>query len=711
VKTPTILQMEATECGAVALAIILAYYGRFVPLEELRVQCGVSRDGSKALNVLKAARHYGLIAEGMRGEPQNLYQAKFPCIVFWKFNHFVVVEDIQKNSVFINDPESGRRVVDSLEFNKSFTGIILALKPGLDFEQKGEAPSTFRGLRNRIRSSMPAISFLILISIMLIVPGIVIPGLSKIFIDNVLLQGIHQWLVLLLSGFFITAVFRAILSWLQAYYLLRLDLKLMLTGSARLLWRVLRLPIVFFEQRYAGDIVERLGGNERIASILANDLSSSVVSLFSIFFFAIIMFLYDWRLTVIGLITASANLFILYKMSTRLKDTSRQFLQERGKLFGIEISGIRAMETLKSSALDNHFFKRWAGNHAKIVDMQQKLNLYHLVVSTVPTLLSSLTTVIILGLGSYRVMEGALTVGTLVAFQSLLASFNAPVTTLLGIGTKIQEVQGDIARMDDVLQSQEDVGFHLSVPESIVVPKTAPSIVLKEVSFGYSPLDPPLFQNLNLTLKSGGQIAIVGATGSGKSTIAKLVCGLYSPWSGEILIDGHPLTEVSKEYLANVLGFVDQDILLFEGTVRDNLTLWDPLIPIHDLERATQDACVFEVLQKRELGFDAILEEGGQNFSGGERQRLEIARALVRNPKILVLDEGTSNLDAIIEQKIVENLKRRGYGLLMITHRLSTILDSDSIIVLAGGKIIEQGTHTELMKENGHYATLIARAL
>lgn len=705
IKTPTVLQMEAAECGATALGIILGYYGRFVPLEELRVACGVSRDGSKAVNMLQAARKYDLIATGAQGDIDTLKELEYPFIIHWSFNHFVVVEGMDKHRVYLNDPARGRRAVFYTEFSKAFTGIILLLKPGPLFKPGGTKPSIWRSLKKRLARTKNDLVFLLLASIAVTLPGMIIPGFSKIFIDEILVQGLNNWLILLLTGLFLTAGLRAIMSWLQQTYLLNLEIKLILMGSAQFLHHVLRLPLLFFDQRYAGDILERVEANDRIATLLSGDLNNSIVGLISMVFYAIIMFLYDWKLTLIGLFFAFCNFVILYLVGQRLQDNSRRFLQERGKLSGIEINGLQVIETLKTMGLEDRFFKTWAGYHTKTINSQQELALLGQILQTLPALLTGLTNVIILGYGSYLIIQGQISVGTLVAFQSLLLMFNSPLLGLLGVGSKLQEIQGDIARLDDALTQPEDIRYGISRSTS---EKTAEKggLEFKNVSFGYSPLEPPIIKDFNLSLKPGSRIAIVGTTGSGKSTLVKLACGLYQPWEGSIVINDEPLDTISPERLSKLLSFVDQDVFLFEGNVSDNLTLWGSA-PDADLKRATHDAAIDDVIQNRPNHFESPVLEKGANFSGGERQRLDIARALVKNPAILILDEATASLDAVTELNIMNNLKNKNYSLIMIAHRLSAIRDFDNIIVLNKGSIVEQGTHEGLLSINGHYARLI----
>lgn len=718
IKTPLVLQMETSECGAAALGIILAYYGRYVPLEELRVACGVSRDGSKAINMVKAARLYGLIAQGVRGEPETLPELKFPFIVFWQFNHFVVVEDIQPDLIFINDPAIGRSAISPKEFNRSFTGIVLEFEPGPDFKPGGAPPNIYNSIEERLKGSKLAIIYIILASLTLVFPGIVIPGLSKVFIDEILVQQQYNWLVLLLLGIFLTALLRSLLEFLLEYHIIRLHLKVMLSQSARFLWHCLRLPIAFFEQRTAGDIESRIASNESMASLIADDISKSAVEVFNLILYAIVMFLLDWRLSVIGIIATSFNAVLLYFASDRLQNINRVYVQEEGKLAGLEMNMLAAIETVKSSALDNHLFKRLTGNHAKIIQTEQGIELTHLVLLNLPLFISGFCMALILGVGSFRIMEGFLTVGTLVAFQSIYQSFNEPIHTLLGVGSKIQEIRGEIIRLDDVQKQACDPRYLITeeVNEAskemcFDAEQMPPTLLIQDLSFGYSPLDPPILENISLSLAPGQRIAVVGETGAGKSTLLKLIAGFYEPWQGEILIGNQNLKSLTPSELASLVSFVDQDIVFFEGSLRDNLTLWDDSIHDEQLIKACQDAEIWEVIESRDKMLDTAILENAQNFSAGERQRLEIARALVHNPKILILDEGTSSLDSITEYKIQKNLRNRSLSLFFITHRLNVIQKSDNIIVIEQGKIIEQGSHEQLMRQEGKYRELYDKSL
>jgi NHLM bacteriocin system ABC transporter peptidase/ATP-binding protein len=700
--------MEATECGAAALGIVLAHYGKFVPLEELRQACGVSRDGSKANNMVRAARGYGLEAKGLKRQLARLADLKLPAILFWNFNHFLVLEGFGRGKVYLNDPAQGPRVVTVAELNQSFTGVVLTFEPGPGFEKSGHPSRMLPTLRQWLSRSRGPVAFAIVAGLALVVPGLVIPVFSRVFVDEVLMRGATDWTKPILIGMAITGALRAALTWLQRATLLRLETKLAVANSARFLWHVLRLPIDFFHQRYAGEIANRVQLNDRVSRLVSADLTSTAIDLVTVLFYLLVMLSYDPVLTTVGVALTALNAVALRLVSRRRTDESHKLQRAQGQLMGVSMGGLQAMETIKASGAEGEFFAHWAGVHAKSNEATQNLGVLGAYLNVVPTLLVALTSATILGVGAYRVMDGHLSIGMLVAFQSLMASFQGPVGKVVMMAGTLQEMGASLARIEDVFRYPIDQALQSvdAVRDDARV-KLEGHVELRNVTFGYSRLDGPLIEGFNLVVKPGARVALVGSSGSGKSTVARLVCGLYEPWAGEILFDGKPRTAWPRSLLTSSIGVVDQDIVMFRASLRDNLTLWDSTVSDAELVEAARDAAILDDIMVRPSGFDSSLDEGGGNFSGGQRQRLEIARALTQNPSVLVLDEATSALDANTEKVIDDNLRRRGATCLIVAHRLSTIRDCDEILVLERGKVTERGTHEALVAANGAYARLI----
>lgn len=714
VRTPTLLQMEAVECGAAALGIILSYYGRLVPLPELRRECGVSRDGSKASNVLKAARNYGLNAKGFKKPIKALYEIDPPFIVFWNFNHFLVVEGFGKDRVYLNDPATGPRTVTPEEFNQAYTGVVLILEPGEDFTRGGQKKGIVAALGSRLASSQGAIAFSLLAGLFLTLPRLAVPAFTQVFVDEILVQGREDWLRPLLLGMAITALLQGFLALLRLTYLRRLLVKLSVSLSGHFLWHTLRLPVGFYAQRFAGEISSRTQLNDKVAQVLSGRLATTLIDTVMMVFYALIMFLYDWLLTLIAIFFAVLNFVALQSLSRRRVDANTRLAQESGKVSGVAISGIQGIETVKASGVESDLFAKFAGYYAKTTNAQQELGIPTQFLTMLPLLLTALATASVLVVGGLRVMNGTLSIGMLVAYQTLTQQFLAPVNNLVNFGSTVQELEADLNRLDDVLENPVDPEANrINEAEGLLSIPSRDSfqlqgyVTLQNITFGYSRLDAPLIENFSFHVKPGQRVALVGGSGSGKSTIAKLVTGLYLPWEGVILLDGIPREQIPRSVLSNSLAMVEQEIFLFAGTVRENLTLWDPTVPEADLIRACKDAEIHDLILNLSGGYDAPLNEGGMNLSGGQRQRLEIARALVRNPAILVLDEATSALDAETELLIDHNLRRRGCSCIVVAHRLSTIRDCDEIIVLERGRVVQRGTHEELRQQKGTYVQLV----
>lgn len=710
VLTPTLLQMEAVECGAAALGIILRHNNLWLPLEQLRLECGVGRDGSKASNLLKAARRYGMDGKGIRCELDALLRLKPPVILYWNFNHFLVYEGITDGVVYLNDPATGPRRVTMEELEASFTGVALVVEPGANFAPGGEKPSLAAALRRRVSGFEIGLSFALLTGLLVILPNIVNPAFTRVFIDEYMVADKADILRPLLSTMAVSIFFMTLLISLQRHFLLRLETKLALTTSAKFFTHVIQLPMEFFSQRFAGEIGSRVMINDKVAKVLSDKMVTTGLDMMALIFFAIVMIQYDLWLTLACVFFALFNVIGMKIVQRPRVDASFRVLQERGKMMGTSMNGVQMIETLKATGGENEFFSRWGGYQAKTISAEQEMDFYGQTLSAVPPFTKALISATILGLGGWRVMEGHLTIGLLVAFQSLMDGFTKPITSFVTFGNALQETGSDLNRLDDVLRYDIDPAYRMTEfdPRFNATIKLTGLLEVRNLSFGFNPLAPPLIENLSFTVRPGQRVALVGGSGSGKSTVSKIVAGLFRPWSGEILFDGVPRDKIPRRLLHNSIAMVDQDIFMFEGTVRDNLTMWDSGVPDSHITQACKDAAIADIIAGRQGGLSSTVAEGGANFSGGQRQRLEIARSLVNSPSLLILDEATSALDPSTEEQIDQHLRRRGCSCLIVAHRLSTIRDCDEIIVLEYGKVVERGSHESMKNAGGPYSKLIS---
>lgn len=708
-KTPTVLQMEAVECGAAALGIVLGYYGLVLPLEKLRLECGVSRDGSKASNMLKAARRLGLEAAGFRATAEGLRDKEFPLIIHWNFNHFLVLEGFKGDSVYLNDPAAGHRTVTWEEFSAAFTGVAIRMKPGPQFQIDGSSPGMVSVLARRFHGQERSLLFVLLIGIGLIVPGLAIPVFSQVFMDDILSQQHPEWMFNLLLAMGIAVLVQGMLTWLRSWCLTRWQGALTIGESSRFFWHLLRLPMEFFQQRYSAEVASRVQFNEAVAGVLTGQAATAILDVGIAVFYLVLLFQYNVSLTLIGMAFSLINIGVLYFAFRWMTEQLMKIQQDAAKAYGTAIAGIQSIETLKAGGNEGDFFVKWAGYQSKLLGAVQRVELSAEALMLAPAFLSGLNTAMIMAVGGFQIMDGLMTVGIFVAFQNLMGRFQEPLNKLLSLSQSLQTTQMQMQRLDDVQRYPRDkANFPGSSPEPIGKDKLSGRVELRKVSFGYSRLEAPLIEDFDLTIEPGRWVALVGGSGSGKSTVAKLVSGLYQPWLGEVMFDGLPRGQIPREVITNSVAAVDQDIVLFSGSVADNLSLFDSTIQRYEIVQAAKDAAVHDDIVGLKGGYDAEVDEGGRNFSGGQRQRLEIARALAGKPSVLILDEATSALDPLFEQKITDNIRRRGCACLVVAHRLSTIRDCDEIIVMKDGKVVQRGRHEDMMAMDGPYRELVA---
>ena len=707
VKVPVVMQLEVLECGAASLTMIMHYYQKWIPLEQARVDCGVSRDGATVKNIVRAANSYGMIAKAWRLEPDDLLEeGPFPCIVHWGFNHFVVLCGFKGKNAIINDPARGRVSVPWEEFDSQFTGICVTFEPGESFVPSGKPKSPFSYARERLKGTSAAVTFVILTTTISSLIGIIRPVFSRIFLDRLLTGQNPDWIIPFTVAMSVFALINIIVLWIAAVYSVRIQGKLAAIGSSSYLWKVLRLPMQFFDQRLAADISDRQATNASIAGTLVNTFAPLILNALMMFFYLIVMLRYSPIMTAVGIGAILINTGISVLISNKRVNISRVQMRDSAKLSSTTASGIRMIETIKSSGAENGYFGRWSGFQASVNKQDVKYARLNAFLGTIPTVITQVANIAILGIGVTYVLQGNFTIGMVMAFQGFLSSFMSPASSLISAGQSIQEMTTQMERIEDVMSYPVDTVFEPREKEG-EYQKLTGEIEMKNITYGYSKLNEPLIQNFNMKVHPGQKIAFVGRSGCGKSTLAKLLSGLYQPWSGEILFDGIPISEIDRNVFTGSVAVINQDITLFADTIAANIKMWDDSIEDFEMILAARDAGIHDDIVQRDNGYRHKMLESGKDFSGGQRQRIEIAHGLTQDPTICILDEATSALDAKTEYEVVKSISDRCITCIIIAHRLSTIRDCDEIIVLDRGVVVERGTHEELYAKNGAYTRLV----
>lgn len=702
-KTPTVFQMEATECGAASLSMIFGYFGKFLPLEQMRIETGVSRDGCNAGNIMRAAKRFGLECRGFRREPEALREIETPCIIHWNFNHFVVFEGFKKGFAYLNDPAVGRRKLTLEELDEGFTGIVLTFKLTDAFEKEKKKNTAWTLIAGRLKGQYGVLFKLFYVGLLLVFPGLILPVLSQVFIDDILVGGYTDWITKILVFMGCLVVLKAGLHYYRDLVLQKLRSKMTLTSGMGFLAHMLRLPMSFFDQRYAGDLVNRMQNNTELSEFLAGDLAETILNILIAVFYLAILFIYSPLMTLIGLLNVAVLIAVVILSKQFISNASIKQQMSGGKLYGAVCAGLSITDTLKASGAESEYVSRVLGYHVKNANLVQEQTRFQKIISAIPSAAGNITAVLHLLVGGILVIHGSISMGMLTAFCSLFDSFIEPVNSLVTFAQKIQTLKASINRVEDVQKYPADSRYAEEGHTEQARKKLNGEIELQDISFGYSTLNPPLVEHFTFHLNSGESIAFVGPSGCGKSTVSKVISGLYRPWGGQICMDGKPMSQIPKECLTASIATVSQNITLFTGSIRDNLTMWNKAILEEDMIAAAKDACIHDFIISCPGGYDYNLTENATNISGGQRQRLEIARALATKPSILIMDEATSALDPIVEKQVMDNIKRRGCTCVIVAHRLSAIRDCNQIVVMRDGKIVQQGNHRSLMAAEGGY--------
>ena len=708
-KVPVIMQMEALECGAACLCMIAAYYGKWINLPKVRTDCGVSRDGSVAKNILVAARSYGFDATGYKLEPSDIAEMTLPAIIHWNFNHFVVLTkiDYNKKKAYLNDPARGRVIVSFDIFDRSFTGIFLSIVPSKNFHPEGKPKSIFSFIKYLLKDSVFPFVLASIMSMVLGLIGLAYPLFDRFFIDQILGVNNSVWLNWFVTALVGVLILRVLVGIIQSTYWLKIEGKFAIVSSAKFMWHCLRLPLGFYSQRYIGDIVSRQESTANIALVLIKKLAPIFVDIFSIIFYLFFMINYSWQLSIIGILATFLNILIVKYNSKKLIEIKNEAAPNAGKLMSVTYSAIEMIETIKSTGAENGFFEHWSGFYAKQNNSDVKYSKFSQYMGSIPYLVQELMCLILKMSGVYLILKGQFTIGMLTAFDGFVHGFRNPIDDIIDIYQSFLGIKNEVDRVEDVLDYKLDPIVTFENQKKLSTEPLLGGLEFKNVTFGYSSLAKPLVENFSLKLEPGKWVALVGGSGCGKSTLSKLIMGLYQPWSGKILFDGKSRSEIDPETFHCYVSMVDQERILFNDSVKNNIKMWDKSIEDFSAIVATHDADIHSTILSRKDGYDHIISDGGKDFSGGQCQRIEIARALAVEPTLLILDEATSALDASTEAKVMGNIRKLGCSCVIVAHRLSTIRDCDQIIVLSAGKIVEFGTHSELIREKGLYYKLV----
>ena len=711
IRVPVILQMEALECGAASLAMILAYYRRWVPLERMRIDCGVSRDGSNAANVAAAARAYGMEVKCKSYGPTLIKKmATFPCIIWWNYNHFVVLDGFTKDKAVLNDPAMGRVSVSMEEFEASYSGLCLQMSPGEKFEPGGKPKSIWTFFKDRIRGNVSALALIMIAAALAVLAGVIIPVFSRVYSDRILTGENPDWIAGFLLLFGAMVVFQFICQAFQAISVLRVTGKMAAMSNTSFLHHLLRMPIEFFSQRLAGDLSSRQGENDNVAKTMTSQLAPTVIQIVLLVFYLVVMLRYSLLLTVIGVVTVIVNLYVSRVIANKRMEISRVQLRDDGKVTATTMSGIDMIETIKAAGAESGFFERWSGYQASANRSEVAFGHVNQFLGPLPTLVQQASSVMVLSMGTWLIISGHMTAGIFLAFQSMMTAFLNPVNQLIAAGQSIQQMRSSMERIEDVMKYPADQQAELDDECGDVLAgarKLSGRIDIDHVTFGYSRTAEPLIRDFSLHLTPGSRVALVGGSGSGKSTIGKLISGLFDPWEGSITFDGKTRHEIPRAIFTGSLSVVDQEVVMFADTIENNIRMWDSTIEDYDVILAARDASIYDDIMRHPKGFRHLLDEGGSNVSGGQRQRMEIARVLAGDPSIIIMDEATSALDAKTEFEVSEAIRARGITCIIVAHRLSTIRDCDEIIVLDHGCVAERGTHEELLRNGGLYNKLV----